>query len=133
MTEDAAKGLEPSKRPLTSDERDLVRWLVEHSESEIPDLLQQIERLTVFEKCTCGCPTVYFALDGEPVSSKGERIISDWLATVNGDLVGVMLFQTDGRLSSMEVYSCAGTDEPFGLPAIDSLFPYEDAPDRGFK
>jgi hypothetical protein len=133
MTEIASKGLEPEKRPLTGDERDLVRWLIEHSEHAPPGLMPQIERLSVFERCTCGCPTIYFAFDGEPVSRKGERIISDWLANVDGDLVGVMLFQTDGRLSSLEVYSCAGTDKPFGLPAIESLFPYKDLPNRGNK
>lgn len=47
MPETTSSGLEPVKRPLTSDERDLIRWLVEHSESQTLDLLQQIERLSV--------------------------------------------------------------------------------------
>jgi hypothetical protein len=50
-------------------------------------------------------------------------LISDHLATVDGQEVGVMLFETEGQLSSLEVYSCAGSDLPFGLPKIDTLKP----------
>ena len=64
---------------------------------------------------------MYFALDGAPVPRKGERLVSDHLASVNGMEVGIMLFETDGLLSSLEVYSCPGTDEPFGLPQIASI------------
>lgn len=78
----------------------------------------------VAEKCSCGCPTVYFALDGVPVTRKGEQLISDWRAEVDGNRVGVMLFQTDDGVSSLEVNSIAGTDKPFGLPAIGSIRAY---------
>jgi hypothetical protein len=118
-------GVERLKRPLSPQERDLVRWLIKHSHIDARHLLGQIDRLTVAGKCNCGCPTIYFALDGEPVSRKGEQLTSDWLAKVGGGLVGVMLFQTKGQISSLEVYSCAGTDKPFGLPAIDTIMGYE--------
>ncbi len=124
MSEDTGKGLEPLERPLTPQERDLVRWLVEHSHLDMSHLLPQIDRLSVFEKCSCGCPTVYFALDGVPVARKGEQLISDWLAEVEGNGVGVMLFQSDNRISSLEVYSLAGTMSHFGLPAIESILGY---------
>jgi hypothetical protein len=124
MSESANKGLEVVQRPLTEQECDLVRWLIEHSHLDSSRLLSQIERLSVAEKCSCGCPTVYFALDGVPVTRKGEQLISDWRAEVDGNGVGVMLFQTDDGVSSLEVYSIAGTDKPFGLPAIGSIRGY---------
>ncbi len=124
MSEDASKGLEPLVRPLTPHERDLVRWLLEHSHLDVSHLLTQIDRLNVFEKCSCGCPTVYFALDGVPVARKGEQLISDWLAEVDGNSVGVMLFESGNRISSLEVYSCAGTMDHFGLPEIESIRGY---------
>lgn len=130
MFEPASKGVEWLKRPLLLQERDLVLWLIEHSHPDARRLLPQIDRLTVAGKCNCGCPTVYFALDGEPVPRKGEQLISDWLAKVDSDLVGVMLFQTDDQISSLEVYSCAGTDKPFGLPSIDTIMGYENLPKR---
>ena len=105
-----------------------MRWLIEHSHLDSRRLLPQIDRLTVAGRCNCGCPTIYFALNCEPVARKGEQLISDWLATVDGDLVGVMLFQTNDRISSLEVYSCAGSDKPFGLPAIEAIIGYENVP-----
>ncbi len=116
--------LEAVERPLTSRERELVLWLIEHGEYADPERLKsQLPSLSVRERCTCGCPTVYFAVDGVPVPRKGERLVSDYLALVEGADVGVMLFETDGLLSSLEVYSCAGSSEPFGLPEINSIHP----------
>jgi len=121
MASDSNKFYEQVRRPLTQQERDLVRWLIEHAHRDVGDLLSQIERLTVASKCKCGCPTVDFALDGMPVERRGEQLISDWLAEVEGEPVGVMLFQTNGIISTLEVYSLAGSDKPFGLPAIESM------------
>lgn len=104
----------------------MIRWLVEHGEPGCEKLLDQIEDLMVVSKCNCGCPTVYFALEGKPTSRKGERIVSDYLALVGGEHFGVMLFELDGQISSLEVYSCAGRSDPFGFPGIQTLFPYED-------
>lgn len=114
----------PLNRPLTQDERDLVRWLVEHSHLNASSLLLQIDRLSVATGCTCGCPTIDFALDGEPAATEGGVLVSDWLAEVDGMPVGVMLWQTNGRISTLEIYSLPGTDKPFGLPAIGSIHGY---------
>ena len=57
----------------------------------------------------------------EPCSKERQCLVSDHLATVNGMEVGIMLFEAGGNLSSLEVYSCPGTDQPFGLPAINSI------------
>lgn len=124
MSESANKGLIVLKRPLTEQERDLVRWLIEHSDLDSSRFQSQIDRLSIAEKCSCGCPTVCFALDGVPITRKGEQLISDWLAEVDGNGVGAMLFQTNDRLSSLEVYSLTATDKPFGLPVIGSIRGY---------
>lgn len=109
-------------RALSHHERDLVRWLIEHSFVKNSDrLLPQIDRLSVVAKCTCGCPTVDFALDGVPVALKGSGFISDWLADVDGMPVYVQLWVSNDRICSLEVGSLPGTDEPFGLPTIDSI------------
>jgi hypothetical protein len=115
---------EPVERQLTQQEKDLVRWLAEHSHRETSRLLPQIERLTITSKCTCGCPTIDFALDGVLPERKNHYLISDWLAEVDGEAVGVMLFETNGQISMLEVYSLAGSDKPFGLPAIASIKGY---------
>jgi hypothetical protein len=49
--------------------------------------------------------------------------VSDHLAMVDSMEVGIMLFETNGDLSSLEVYSCPETDQPFGLPQVTSIRP----------
>jgi hypothetical protein len=113
---------EPLNRALTQQEKDLIRWLIEHSfVKDASRLLPQIERLSVVTKCNCGCPTIDFALDGQPVAHKGEGFISDWIAEVDGMPVYVQLWISNDRISSLEVGSLPGTDQPFGLPAIESI------------
>jgi hypothetical protein len=50
--------------------------------------------------------------------------ISDWLADVNGMPVYVQLWVLNDQISSLEVGSLAGTDQPFGLPTIESINGY---------
>jgi hypothetical protein len=118
------KGLEPEKRAITKHESDLIRWLLAHSDPGRAEFASQVGGLRVTAKCDCGCPTIYFELEGHFESRTGERVISDHLATVDGQEVGVMLFELNGRLSSLEVYSLAGTDKPFPLPEVESLHSY---------
>jgi hypothetical protein len=116
---------EPLNRALTQHERDLIRWLIEHSfVNDTSRLLPQIDRLSVVAKCTCGCPTIDFALDEDPVAQKDEKCISDWLAEVDGMFVGIQLWQTNDRISTLEVHSLLGTDQSFGLPTIESILGY---------
>jgi hypothetical protein len=61
------------------------------------------------------------------------HILADYLATVDGGDVGVILFQRGGRLSSLEVYSQAVTDRPFGLPEIETIYSYEELAERQKK
>jgi hypothetical protein len=89
-----------------------------------------LERLTVVARCTCGCPTVYFEIEGNPATRKGEQIISDHLGTVDGQDIGEMLFALGNQLSSLEVYSQAGSDKPFGLPKVRDLYSFEESSAR---
>jgi hypothetical protein len=73
---------------------------------------------------------VHFESENNQASRKGERLISDELGTVDGEDVGVMLFELNGRLSTLKVYSCAGADKPFGLPKLEDLYTFEDASKR---
>jgi hypothetical protein len=124
--ENEDKGRIRIDRAITSEEDGLIRWLLDHSDIDPGPFKSQLSDITVASKCNCGCPTIDFAYKGEPVTRKGEHLIADYLATVKDQEVGVMLFETGGYLSSLEVYSCAGADKPFGLPEIKSLFSWED-------
>jgi hypothetical protein len=113
-------------RPITQEEVTLLHWLLEHGDPQFRHLSLQIDALRVVSKCSCGCPTVDFDLLDGINSRKGEKLIGDELGTVDGQEVGVMLFQVDGKLSTLEVYSFAGSDKPFGLPKIEDLYRWED-------
>jgi hypothetical protein len=99
------KGLQPENRPVTAKERSLIEWLLRHGKPGSEQFLQQV----------------------------AEHILADYLATVKGEDVGVILFQRGGRLSSLEVYSQAGTDRPFGLPELETMYSYEELPERNRK
>ncbi len=104
----------------------MIRWLLENGEPNASRLVDQINGLKVVSKCMCGCPTVYFALTGNPPSRKGERLVSDWLARMNEELFGVMLFEVGGEISSLEVYSCSGEVTGFGLPEAGMMLGPDD-------
>jgi hypothetical protein len=124
------KGLEAMRRAVTREEAAVIEWLLRHGEQGSDRFFAQVETLTIVSRCTCGCPTVHFESENNQASRKGERLISDQLATVDGEDVGVMLFELNGRLSTLEVYSCAGADKPFGLPKLEDLYTFEDASKR---
>jgi hypothetical protein len=65
-----------------------------------------------------------------PHPARESKIISDHLGTVDGQDVGVMLFALHNQLSSLEVYSQAGSDKPFGLPKVTDLYSFDEVSDR---
>jgi hypothetical protein len=50
------------------------------------------------------------------------------LGEVDGKLVGIMLFQSGGYLSCLEVYDLDELERPYGLPALESLRPFTKSP-----
>jgi len=124
------KGSEALHRAITQQEIAVIEWLLQHGEPGSDRFFAQLETLTVVSRCTCGCPTIYFELENNQASRKGEHLISDQLGTVDGQDVGVMLSDLNGRLSSLEVYSCAGADKPIDLPKLENLYTFEEASKR---
>ncbi len=126
---DAKRG-ESQHRPISVKERALIEWLLQHGNPGSEQFLEQVDSLVVVWKCSCGCPTVNFAREGKSAPDGAEHILADYLATVDGEDVGIILFQRGGRLSSLEVYSQAGTDKPFGLPEIETIYSYQELAER---
>ncbi|MFJ9770745.1 hypothetical protein ACIRVF_05840 [Kitasatospora sp. NPDC101157] len=98
--------------------------------ADTPDcrtLRAQIPQLRVTGGCPCPCPSLDFAVErpeAVPTTSVGTRIVAE--ATVldaDGQPIGgAMVFTTEGRLSSLEVYSW--DDPPITrLPFPDRLQP----------
>jgi hypothetical protein len=117
----------PTNPPHTADELMFLRWLMEHGTPEAARYADQIERVRVAAECTCGCPTIDFALDGQPRATGGSLIISDVVGTTpDGTGVGVTLHVRGEALSELEVYA-RGAETPTTLPTPADLKSWEDA------
>jgi hypothetical protein len=116
------------KRPLTSAERDLILWLIANGSSNAAKYASQLAHVTVLSRCTCGCPTVNLAVNGEYATGNSETIGNAEGTSPEGVKVGVILHCRGGLLSELEVYSIDGYEGQFGLPSPDDLvaFPAED-------
>jgi hypothetical protein len=108
-------------RPVTSQERSLLTWLIEHCPRYTKTLLAQLESVEARSSCSCGCPSIQFRLPSErPAVSSLQEILADFIGTSGQYTVGLILFARAGVLSELEVYSFDGNEGSFGLPAIES-------------
>jgi hypothetical protein len=118
-------------RPLTSQERTLIEWLLVHAEPNASQFLPQLEAARVYSKCSCGCPTIDIEISQSiPSAHARTNLLSDLIGEVDGKPVGVMLAQAGGRLSGLEIYAFGDIPEPFGLPAPSTLYRFEDQAKR---
>jgi hypothetical protein len=116
-----------NNRDLTSEERQLILWMIEHGEPEAVRFLPQLERLQVLPtRCPCGCASIDFSIDGQSQESGPMRLIADFQFGGDSDLCGTFLFVQEGRLSGLEVYGLA-VDAPKTLPTPDVLRPIPNA------
>ena len=115
-----------SNRDLTSEERHLVRWMLEHGVPDAPQFLPQLERAQVLPtRCPCGCASIDFSIDGQPKPGGGLRPIADFVFGNGDELSGIFVFEQSGVLAGLEVYGLAA-DAPKTLPSPDSLRPFGD-------
>jgi hypothetical protein len=117
-----------SLRPLTEEELELLHWMLEHGSEDLRSFLPQIEGIRATRSCPCGCPSIRLEVaDGAALGSdRGERVVGDFEGkTDRGELVGVLIFQSTGKLTDLEVYSMdgqiEGDSQEFGLPTTDSM------------
>ncbi len=112
-------------RDLSAGEAALLRWLVEHGSSGSTAFIEQTHGLSARPSCSCGCPSISLEVeDNRLLGEDSCRVLADFAgATLEGQEVGAMLFQQDGKLSELEIYAYDYEGE-FGLPTIDSLTPY---------
>jgi hypothetical protein len=116
-------------RPLTAEELEVLRWVLEHGGKAAQSFLPQLEGIRAVRWCDCGCPSIRLITrpDGPKVDGKLGNIVCDFDgATHEDEKAGVLLFQRDGRLDLMEIYSLDaglyGDSPEYGLPTIESLW-----------
>ncbi len=117
----------PMRRPLSDDERRLIRALLPTAdgggEGDVDEELSHgLDGVEVVGQCACGCPTIDLAVRGAPPRPvAGSRIIARAEATTSAGVpVGVILWGRDGSLSCLEVHPWDATTS-FGLPLPDTI------------
>jgi hypothetical protein len=111
-------------RPLTNEECELARWILENGIPEAAAFLEQLDRARVVEHCRCGCPTVYFAIEGLGIAPPGVHVLGDFLFGEGDMLSGVFVYEKGGILNGMEVF-WFGDVQPTVLPKPAELRPYD--------
>jgi hypothetical protein len=134
----AAERHQPS-RPLSSEELGLLRWVLEHGGETARSFLPQLEGIRAVRWCDCGCPSI--RLLTEPNAPKVElgvdKVVCDVFGTTpENEKAGILIFQKEGRLDLMEIYSLDagfyGDTPEYGLPTIERLELPEWEPLPGF-
>ena len=115
-------------RPLSNQEIELVRWLLENAYKDARNYLPQIGKLRVISRCGCGCASVDFKFDGvAPNRKSGMDVLSDYYWGTGGkDLCGIFVFARDEKLAGLEVYSVDGLVTTSELPNISDLREFSD-------
>jgi hypothetical protein len=113
-------------RSLKVEERQLVRWMLEHGSLDAIQFLPQLEsaKATTW-RCSCGCASFNLVIDGRR-APPGVHILADFVFGNEHELSGIFVFENEGILSGVEVCGYA-VDAPKSLPAIESLRPFESA------
>jgi hypothetical protein len=115
----------PATRPLTEQERELARWMLEHGSSEAQGFLAQLARAEATSwRCVCGCASFNLKVAGEPEAPPGVGILGDFVVGEGENSFGVFIFQSGGILSDAEVYAL-GAEAPKTLPRPEQLLPLQ--------
>lgn len=112
-------------RDLTAQEKELVQWLLQHGNADAQQFLSQLTHARVHSRCPCGCASIDFAIAGQRPKTFTMRVLSDFLwKDQNDHLFGAFVFEQDGLLAGLDLWSVDGQSTPSTLPSIEALIPY---------
>lgn len=113
-------------RDLSAEEANLLRWLVENPTCGAATD-HEISNVSVASECGCGCASIDFAVNGEPVSvASGMSVVSDYLyKSKTGSQMGCFLFLAGGKLGGIEAWSADGSETAKSLPLPEQLYAFE--------
>ena len=100
-----------------------MRWMLEHGGPEAVSILPQLELASVTPwRCSCGCASVEFAIDGHAAPTGGMHSLGEFVFGNGDELSSIFVFEQSGVLAGVEVvgYKC---DAPRTLPEFEDLRP----------
>jgi hypothetical protein len=95
----------PEHRELTTNERNLLEWLLENGSPKASSFTAQLTEVKVVGHCTCGCPSIDLAIGGKDSRTVGpSTILCDAEGhSPEGVPIMVTLHAREGELSELEV------------------------------
>lgn len=109
--------------PPTEDERALLDALLSHDFPGVNELREQAQTVKANRGCTCGCGTIDFVPDADPLprSEAASPVpVEGVMKDADGNAVGgLILFVENGTLSSLEIFDY-GTG-PLPLPLVEQV------------
>jgi len=109
-----------TSRSISSAELEIVRWMLQRAPTAVGKAYgaASLERLSVVDKCHCGCVSIDFEPSGQ---SSGAQVIADAVASwPNGIKAGVILWGKEGRVTGLEVHDM-DPDSAKKLPTVAVL------------
>lgn len=113
-------------RELTDNERTLAVWMLENGDDNAKSFLPELEKARVNRLCGCGCASIDFKIDGKEEPAGGIRILGDFIFGEGDETCGAFIFERDGVLSGIEVYSYGTMDLVKALPKPSQLRKYDE-------
>ncbi len=103
-------------RAISDEERQLVEQLLVPLGEAAEPYVGQLADARARRNCDCGCPSVELIVSGEhPLGSVAGGLLSEGFArTHDGRPIGLLLWDSDGRLAHLELCPHEG-DAPFGV------------------
>jgi hypothetical protein len=112
-------------RPLSVEEYTIVEWLLEHGDGDNAMFLDQLEQARVARLCGCCCASIDFAVNSERPQDFAMRFLSDYQwRDEHGNLFGIFVFEQDGLLAGLDLWSIDGGRTPHAIPRIAQLVPF---------
>ena len=112
-------------RPIQQAEAAVVRnALLKAPLGQVPQpMLREVESLKVVGECECGCRSIYFG----PTDKPDHRVADGIGYLADGERVEVMVWASEGHLSSLELVGHTGKGQ---LPTAESICSWEEAGER---
>ncbi len=112
-------------RDLTVEEVALIDWMLAHGTTDAAQFVPQLRRARVYSRCPCGCVSIDLSIEGKRPSDFRMRVLADFhWKNSGGNLFGAFVFEQDGLLSGLDVWSVDGKETPRSLPSPELLSPY---------
>ena len=106
-------------RPISTDEIEIITWMILHASvaGSLEHLKDSLTALRVVGRCSCGCPSVDFAPDGQTLPAQPIANATGEMA--DGTEVGVILWGQADAITGLEFYEMGGAVE--ALPLATTL------------